>query len=54
MKLITRAEQIGLTVGRAQQGGPDQYCNDPKHNRTTITVQVLKNQLQMHGFSYIF
>ena len=36
MKLIVRA------AGRAQQGGPDQYCNNLKHNRTTITAQVLK------------
>ena len=36
MKLIARA------AGRAQQGGPDQYCNNLKHNRTTITAQALK------------
>ena len=53
MKLITRAERIGLTwQGTTRR--PDQYCNNPKHNRTTNTVQVLKNQLQMHGYSYIF
>ena len=37
MKLIARAEQIGLTWP-----GPDQYCNNLKHNRTTITAQALK------------
>ena len=51
MKLITRAEKIGITWPGTTRGGggADQYRNNPKHNRTTITVQVLKNQLQMHG-----
>ena len=41
MKLIARAEQIGLTwPGTTRR--PDQYCNNLKHNRTTSTVQALK------------
>ena len=53
MKLIARAEQIGLTWP-AQQGGPDQYCNNPKHNRTTITAQALKIKCKCRAiFTYL-
>ena len=53
MKLITRAEQIGLTWPGTTRRARS-ILEQPKTHRTTITVQVLKNQLQMNGYSYKF
>ena len=48
MKLIDRAEKIGLTwLGTTKR--TRFILHQPKHNRTTISVQVMKNQLQKQG-----
>ena len=50
MKLIDRAEKIGLiwlgTTKRTRF-----ILQQPKHNRTTISVQVMKNQLFFRNFN---
>ena len=50
MKLIARVEQVGLTWPSTTRRANDQWCNNPKHNRITITEQALNNQLKMHGY----
>ena len=44
MKLIARAEQVGLTWPGTTRKANDQCCNNLKHNRTTITVQSERNK----------
>ena len=51
MKLIDRAEKIGLTwLGTTTR--TRFILQQHKHNRTTVSVQVMKNQLQKHGYFY--
>ena len=51
MKLIDRGEKIGLTWHGATKKTRF-ILQQPKHNRTTISVQVMKNQLQKQGYFY--
>ena len=53
-KLITITEQIGLTWPGTTRRARSILQQPKNTTRTTITVQVLKNQLQKHGYSYIF